>query len=117
MTTNSNRMPRLLSVAEVAQHLDVCAETVRRPIKAGALPTHRLGHQIRIAETDLGIDPAQTKQGVQWVPVMIRDSALNWMIGKHHLSNEFAFTVDQLTIVPYLPPQTERFHQCPNFRT
>ena len=73
MTTNSNRMPRLLSVAEVAQHLDVCVKTVSRLIKAGALPTHRVGHQIRIAETDLGIYLAQTKQGVHWVPVMIRD--------------------------------------------
>ncbi len=53
MTTTSNRLPRLLTVAQVAENLGVCTRTVRRLIKAGSLPTHRIGHQIRIAETDL----------------------------------------------------------------
>lgn len=45
--------PRLLSVAAVADRLDVSTKTVRRWIAAGALRIHRLGRSVRIGETDL----------------------------------------------------------------
>jgi excisionase family DNA binding protein len=50
-----NAIPRLLSIAMVATHLGVSAKTVRRLIKDGQLPSHRVGRQIRISETDLGV--------------------------------------------------------------
>jgi excisionase family DNA binding protein len=61
MTNTSNRLPRLLTVVQVAEHLGVCTKTVRRLIKDGALPRHYVGHQIRITEIDLGIYLAQGK--------------------------------------------------------
>ena len=45
--------PRLLSVAAVADRLDVSTKTVRRWIAAGELRIHRLGRSVRIGETDL----------------------------------------------------------------
>ena len=46
-------VPRLLSVAAVADRLDVSTKTVRRWIEAGELRIHRLGRSVRIGETDL----------------------------------------------------------------
>jgi excisionase family DNA binding protein len=48
-----NAIPRLLSVATVASHLDVSTKTVRRLLKDGQLPNLRVGRQIRISERDL----------------------------------------------------------------
>ena len=45
--------PCLLSVATVADRLEVSAKTVRRWIEAGELTIHRLGRSVRIGETDL----------------------------------------------------------------
>ena len=45
--------PRLLSVASVADRLEVSAKTVRRWIETGKLRIHRLGRCIRISEADL----------------------------------------------------------------
>ena len=45
--------PRLLSVATVADRLDVSTKTIRRWIEAGELRIHRLGRSVRISETDL----------------------------------------------------------------
>jgi len=44
--------PRFLTVKFIADDLDVCRKTVRRWIKAGLLPHHKLGRQFRIAEED-----------------------------------------------------------------
>ena len=55
--------PRLLSVATVALHLDVSDKTVRRLIKSGELPVHRIGHQIRINESDLAAYIARSRFG------------------------------------------------------
>jgi excisionase family DNA binding protein len=41
-----------VGVADVAARLDVCERTVRRWIKAGALPVHRIGGLVRISEAD-----------------------------------------------------------------
>jgi excisionase family DNA binding protein len=40
------------AIAGVAARLDVCERTVRRWIKAGALPVHRIGGLVRISEAD-----------------------------------------------------------------
>ena len=47
------RLPKLFSVAEIAMALGVCEKTVRRWIDAKALPVHRIGRLVRIAESDL----------------------------------------------------------------
>ena len=54
MTTVTSRLPRLLSIPAVAEHLDVCTKTVRRLIAAGELTATWIGTRIRIAEPDLG---------------------------------------------------------------
>jgi excisionase family DNA binding protein len=41
-----------VAIADVAARLDVCERTVRRWIKAGALPVHRIGGLVRISEAD-----------------------------------------------------------------
>jgi len=45
--------PRLFSISKVAIQLDVSEKTVRREIKRGELPLHRIGRQVRISEWDL----------------------------------------------------------------
>lgn len=60
-----SRLPRLLSIPHVAEHLGVCTKTVRRLIDAGGLPTTRVGRTIRIAEPDLA---AYLARGKQWCP-------------------------------------------------
>ncbi len=45
---------RLLDVETVAFRLRVSSKKVRREIAKGALPAHKLGHLIRVTETDLG---------------------------------------------------------------
>ena len=49
----SDPAPRLLTVATVADRLDISTKTVRRWIEAGALRIHRLGRAVRISEADL----------------------------------------------------------------
>lgn len=51
--TPASRLPRLLSIDEVAQQLGVSTKTIRRWLLAGYLSCHRLGRQIRIAEDEL----------------------------------------------------------------
>ena len=48
------RAPVLLTIADVADQLQVSTKTVRRMITRGDLPVHRLGRQIRVAPHDLG---------------------------------------------------------------
>lgn len=55
-------VPRVLSIAATAQHLGVSSKTVRRWIEQGELPHHRLGRQIRIAESDLIVFLHQCRQ-------------------------------------------------------
>ena len=45
--------PRLLSVASVADRLEVSTKTVRRWIETSALRVHRFGGCVRISEADL----------------------------------------------------------------
>ena len=45
--------PRLLSVATVADRLEVSVKSVRRWIETGKLKIHRLGRCVRISESDL----------------------------------------------------------------
>lgn len=54
-------LPRLYSVRDVAEAMGVSSKTVRRWIKAGALPVHRLGKQLRISQADLAAFIAQSR--------------------------------------------------------
>jgi excisionase family DNA binding protein len=54
-TPRVNAIPRFLSVTIVATHLGVSTKTVRRLVKDGQLPSHRVGRQIRISEPDLAL--------------------------------------------------------------
>ena len=45
--------PKLLSIGDVADILQVSDKTIRRWIERGELPIHRLGRQIRISADDL----------------------------------------------------------------
>jgi excisionase family DNA binding protein len=49
---NRSGLPSLLTVKAVAAGLDLSEKTNRRWFKAGQLPHHRAGRQIRIAEDD-----------------------------------------------------------------
>lgn len=56
MTTTSPpgpRLPRLFTIAEVAEYLGVSQRTVRRMIKARVLPVVRIGHSMRVSESAL----------------------------------------------------------------
>ena len=44
---------KLFTIEEVAETLNVSSRTVRRLIESGALPVHRLGRLVRIADGDL----------------------------------------------------------------
>jgi excisionase family DNA binding protein len=44
---------RLRTIDEAAELLNVSPRTVRRLIESGALPVHRLGRLVRIADPDL----------------------------------------------------------------
>ena len=48
-----SRLPRMLSIEETAQLLSVSTKTIHRWRLAGMLPVHKLGRQIRIAESEL----------------------------------------------------------------
>jgi excisionase family DNA binding protein len=46
-------LPKFYTVDEVAEALDVCPRTVRRWIKSGALPVHRIKRIVRVSPPDL----------------------------------------------------------------
>ena len=46
-------MPPMLSVADVAERLQLCARTIRRAIATGELHVHQIGRRYRVAEDDL----------------------------------------------------------------
>lgn len=52
------RLPRLLTIPEVAAYLKISTKTVRRWIERGELHAYRVGRQLRIAEEDLSVCPA-----------------------------------------------------------
>jgi excisionase family DNA binding protein len=45
--------PRLFSIADIAAFMTVSTKTVRRMVERGELPVHRIGHQLRVTESDL----------------------------------------------------------------
>jgi excisionase family DNA binding protein len=53
MSSSKPSPPVVYTVVEIADLLKVSDKTVRRWIKAGDLIVHRLGHQLRITESDL----------------------------------------------------------------
>lgn len=50
--TRSKPGTRLLTIREAAEEAGVCTRTVRRWIKAGSLPVHRLGGSERLIRID-----------------------------------------------------------------
>lgn len=50
---SSPKLPHLLTIKEVADHLQVSTKTVRRRIQAGELRSYRLGRLVRVSEEDL----------------------------------------------------------------
>ena len=61
MTDVSRQSIRFHTVAEVADQLKVSEKQVRRWIGAGELIAHRLGRQLRIADSDLRAFLAATR--------------------------------------------------------
>lgn len=55
-------LPSLISVREFAERLSISSKTVRRLIDSGQIPIHRIGGQIRIAETDAARFVAKRRQ-------------------------------------------------------
>ncbi len=55
MSSNDTRqpVPRLLTVAQTAERLQVSQRTVRRLVKGGAFATYRIGRTIRIDEASV----------------------------------------------------------------
>jgi excisionase family DNA binding protein len=51
-TPTSTRLPRMLSIRQVAERYGVCPKTVARWIKQHGLHVHRIGRTIRVAEED-----------------------------------------------------------------
>jgi excisionase family DNA binding protein len=51
--TASRPVTKLRTIDETAELLNVSPRTVRRLIESGALPAHRLGRIVRIADPDL----------------------------------------------------------------
>lgn len=49
----SRSASRMLTIADVAAHLQLSIKSVRRLIDRQALPVHRFGRQVRIAPHDL----------------------------------------------------------------
>jgi excisionase family DNA binding protein len=43
----------MLTVEQVAEELSVSIRTVRRLIKDGSVPVHRIGRSVRVSEDDL----------------------------------------------------------------
>ncbi|MFL6305084.1 MAG: helix-turn-helix domain-containing protein [Candidatus Sulfotelmatobacter sp.] len=48
-------MSRLRTIAETAELFSVSTRSVRRLILSGALPAHRLGRSVRIADSDIAL--------------------------------------------------------------
>jgi excisionase family DNA binding protein len=56
MTTTSkasHALPRLFTIAQVAEYLNVSQRTVRRMVKTRVLPVVRIGRSIRVSESAL----------------------------------------------------------------
>jgi excisionase family DNA binding protein len=51
----SRPLTKLRTIDETAEILAVSSRTVRRLIESGALPVHRLGRLVRIADADLAV--------------------------------------------------------------
>lgn len=53
MTPTAKLRPRLLTVADVAEELQLCERSVRRLITRGDLCVHRVGRAVRVSADDL----------------------------------------------------------------
>ena len=55
MMKRTPSVPRLLTIADVAECLRVSTKTVRRKIDANELAVHRIGRRLRVTEEDLNL--------------------------------------------------------------
>lgn len=53
MNNPAPRVPRLYSVAQVAEHLNICTKKVLGLIRSNTLSAHQIGKQYRISENAL----------------------------------------------------------------
>ncbi len=60
----SRSATRYLSVATVADRLEVSVKTVRRLIASGDLPVHQFGHSLLVSEDDLQTFAASRRRRV-----------------------------------------------------
>jgi excisionase family DNA binding protein len=61
--TRGRPIPKLFTIDETADLFNASPRTVRRLIEAGALPVHRIGGIVRIAESDLRAFLALHREG------------------------------------------------------
>ncbi len=54
-------VPRLLTVAGTAEHLQLSTKSVRRLITSGAPTAHRIGRGLRVSEDDLSLFLSQRR--------------------------------------------------------
>ncbi len=52
-TDRQRRVENLMTIEEVARHLNVSIKTVRRLISKGEIEVYRIGRQLRVSEGDL----------------------------------------------------------------
>ena len=52
MSKPNPRLPRMLSMSELADFMEVSVKTIQRRIAVGELRAHRFGRIVRIAEDD-----------------------------------------------------------------
>ena len=62
MAESASEQP-LMTVADVAEHLQLNQQTIRNWIDAGTLPAFRVGRRVRILRADLDQILAQGRQG------------------------------------------------------
>ena len=65
MSKSPSRLPRLLSIPHVAEHLGLCTKIVRRLIQSSELLATRIGRAIRVTETDLDANLAKGRRHVR----------------------------------------------------
>lgn len=71
MRTETTVEPAAVSIAEAGLYLAVSADTVRRLVRAGAIPHARIGSSIRIRRSDLDAY-LEERTSRQWQPVDAR---------------------------------------------
>lgn len=72
--------PAAMSVANAGRYLGVSTDTVRRLVRAGAIPHARIGNSVRIRRADLE-DYLEAQTSRDWRPVAGRGRSASAAIG------------------------------------